>query len=215
MNACRFKHTGIALRLLERAIALDPDLGRRIDRWQGRQAFVDFLIQHPGSHWSGGPTEGREKTPWEAFVIRQLTSALDDDDLAGVPPLAGGRTVGAPAVVRARAGWADRAGQLREEPGTVHRGAAGVRSGATPDRASTAVVGHRLGARLRKCAPPSAADAHLAAARRPAACGGHRECRRGGALVRRNRPARSGDRWRTIIPAAIRTSRPPTWVGDQ
>ena len=49
MNACRFKHAGIALRLLERAIALDPDLGRRIDRWQGRQAFVEFLIQHPGS----------------------------------------------------------------------------------------------------------------------------------------------------------------------
>ena len=83
MNACRFRHTGIASRLLERSVALDPDLGRRIDRWQGRQAFVEFLIQHPGSYWSGGPTEGerRETTPWEAFVIRQLTSALDDDDL--------------------------------------------------------------------------------------------------------------------------------------
>jgi hypothetical protein len=81
MNACRFRHTGIASRLLERSVALDPDLGRRIDRWQGRQAFVEFLIQHPGSHWSGGPTEGRERTPWEAFVIRQLTSALDGNDL--------------------------------------------------------------------------------------------------------------------------------------
>ncbi len=81
MNACRFKHTGIALRLLERAIVFDPDLGRRIDRWRSRQAFVEFLIQHPGSHWSGGPTEGREQTPWETFVMRQLTSALDDNDL--------------------------------------------------------------------------------------------------------------------------------------
>lgn len=81
MNACRFRHTAIALRLLERSIALDPDLSRRIDRWQGRQAFVEFLIGHPGSYWSGGPTEGRETTPWEAFVIRQLTSALDGNDL--------------------------------------------------------------------------------------------------------------------------------------
>ena len=62
-------------------MALDPDLGRRIDRWQGRQAFVEFLIQHPASVWSGGPTEGPETTPWEAFVIRQLTSALYGNDL--------------------------------------------------------------------------------------------------------------------------------------
>jgi hypothetical protein len=78
INACRFKHTGIALRLLERAIARDPDLGRRIDRWQGRQAFVEFLIQHPASsaEWDV------EMTPWEAFVFRQLTSALDASDLS-------------------------------------------------------------------------------------------------------------------------------------
>jgi hypothetical protein len=77
MNACRFRHTGIASRLLERAIALDPDLGRRIDRWQGRQAFVEFLIQYPASsaEW------GVEMRPWEAFVFRQLTSALDANDL--------------------------------------------------------------------------------------------------------------------------------------
>jgi hypothetical protein len=82
MNACRFKHTGVASRLLERSVALDPDLGRRIDRWQDRQAFVEFLIQHPASVWSGGPTEGPATTPWEAFVIRQLTSALDGNDLS-------------------------------------------------------------------------------------------------------------------------------------
>ena len=81
MNACRFGHTGIAMRLLERSIALDPQLGRRIDRWEGRQAFVEFLVQHPGSHWSGGPTEEPESAAWETFVIRQLTSALDTNDL--------------------------------------------------------------------------------------------------------------------------------------
>jgi hypothetical protein len=81
VNACRFKHTAIATLLLERAIALDPELGRRIDRWRGRQAFLDYLIENPGTHWSGTSSEGREKTLWEAFVIRQLTSALNDDDL--------------------------------------------------------------------------------------------------------------------------------------
>ncbi len=81
MNACRFRHAGVASLLVERSVALDPDLGRRIDRWQGRQAFIDFLMQHPASVWSGGPTEGPETTPWEAFVIRQLTSALYGNDL--------------------------------------------------------------------------------------------------------------------------------------
>lgn len=77
MNACRFRHAGIASFLVERSVALDPDLGRRIDRWQGRQAFVEFLIQHPASsaEWK------IEMTPWEAFVFRQLTSALDANDL--------------------------------------------------------------------------------------------------------------------------------------
>ena len=81
MNACRFRQAAIALRLVERSVSLDPDLGRRIDRWQGRQAFVEFLIEHSASVWSGGPTEGPATTAWEAFVIRQLTSALDGDDL--------------------------------------------------------------------------------------------------------------------------------------
>jgi hypothetical protein len=77
MNACRFKHAALALWLLDRAVALDPDLGRRIDRWQSRPAFVEFMIQRPAS-WA---TEGAETTPWQAFVIRHVTSALDDDDL--------------------------------------------------------------------------------------------------------------------------------------
>jgi len=77
MSACRFRHAGVALRLLERALALDPNLGRRIDRWQNRQGFVEFLIQHPDSLWQMGP----EMTPWEVFVVLQLRSARDTDDL--------------------------------------------------------------------------------------------------------------------------------------
>ena len=79
MTACRFRHTEVALRLLERAIALDPELGRRIDRWQrseGRKAFVEFLSQQPGLLWHSSET-----TPWETFVIFQLASARDRNDL--------------------------------------------------------------------------------------------------------------------------------------
>jgi hypothetical protein len=76
MSACRFKHTGVALRLLARSIELDPELGGRIDRWKGRQAFVDFLIQHPGGLW-----QEPENTPWVTFVILQLANARNDNDL--------------------------------------------------------------------------------------------------------------------------------------
>jgi hypothetical protein len=76
MTACRFKHTDIAVRLLERSIALDPELGRRIDRWQSRKAFVEFLAQQPGLLW-----QDPETTPWETFVVFQLASARDRNDL--------------------------------------------------------------------------------------------------------------------------------------
>jgi hypothetical protein len=76
MTACRFKHTDVALRLLERSIALDGELGRRIDRWQSRKAFVEFLAQQPGLLW-----QETETTPWETFVIFQLASARDRNDL--------------------------------------------------------------------------------------------------------------------------------------
>jgi hypothetical protein len=101
MNACRFKHTGIALRLLDRAIALDPDLGRRIDSWQSRQAFVEFLIAHSGS---------LEHRPWEAFVIRQLTHAHDTNDLPAFRRwLEDEPWVVQPAFVQAQVGLIERA----------------------------------------------------------------------------------------------------------
>lgn len=75
MTACRFKHTDVALRLLERSIALDPGLGRRIDRWQSGKAFVEFLAQQPGLLWH------ELETPWETFVVLTLGSARDRNDL--------------------------------------------------------------------------------------------------------------------------------------
>jgi hypothetical protein len=76
MIACRFRHTEIALTLLERSISLDPELGRRIDRWYSRKAFVEFLTEQPGILYLD-----QETTPWETFVILQLASARDRNDL--------------------------------------------------------------------------------------------------------------------------------------
>jgi hypothetical protein len=76
MTACRFKRVDVALRLLERSIALDPELGRRIDRWQSRKAFVEFLAHQPSLLW-----KEPEMGPWETFVVLQLASARDRNDL--------------------------------------------------------------------------------------------------------------------------------------
>ena len=46
MNACRFKRKTVATLLLDRCIALDPDLGAQVDRWEGRAAFVEYMCEH-------------------------------------------------------------------------------------------------------------------------------------------------------------------------
>jgi hypothetical protein len=73
MNACRFKRKAVAASLLERCIALDPDLGAQIDRWEGRAAFVEYMCEH----YIGVPPA----TPWRTFVMRQLLHAINADDL--------------------------------------------------------------------------------------------------------------------------------------
>ncbi|HEX4681287.1 MAG TPA: ankyrin repeat domain-containing protein [Gemmatimonadaceae bacterium] len=77
MNACRFRHVEIARRLLDAAIALDADLGRRIGRWQSRTAFVEFLSMQPGLLW-----QESGMTAWRTFVVLQLAQARDRNDLA-------------------------------------------------------------------------------------------------------------------------------------
>ncbi|PYR72106.1 MAG: hypothetical protein DMF86_24510, partial [Acidobacteria bacterium] len=42
--ACRFKHDAVASVLLERSIALDPELGTHVDGSLGRLAFIKYFI---------------------------------------------------------------------------------------------------------------------------------------------------------------------------
>jgi hypothetical protein len=82
MYACRFKHNTIAAFLLDRCIALDAELGRRVDSWQGRAAFVEYLCRHAAPQFGGLNVDTVPLEPWRAFVARQLEQALDENDLS-------------------------------------------------------------------------------------------------------------------------------------
>jgi hypothetical protein len=69
--ACRFQHKAVASFLLERCITLDADLGRRIDAWQDRSAFIDYLGEHAQ----------RFGLPWQTLVVNKVRQTIVDDDL--------------------------------------------------------------------------------------------------------------------------------------
>ena len=75
VSACGFKHEEVASVLLERSIALDPELGKQVDENPGRRAFIGYFIEHR-------PSYAIEAGPWKAFVIERIIRAIHDDDLA-------------------------------------------------------------------------------------------------------------------------------------
>ena len=75
--ACRFRHEAVASLLLERAIALRPDLGRQIDERVGRGAFIEYLIAEQSLKFAHAAPDG----PWQAFVMEQVMRAVQDADL--------------------------------------------------------------------------------------------------------------------------------------
>jgi hypothetical protein len=74
VRACSFNHEEVASVLLERSIALDPELGRHIDEDPGPRVFIAYFIDHRPAH-------AIEVGPWKAFVIDRITRAVHDDDL--------------------------------------------------------------------------------------------------------------------------------------
>ena len=75
VRACSFGHEAAASALLERSIALDPELGKNVDQNLGRRAFIEYFIERRPSH-------AVEAGAWKAFVIDQVTRSIHDDDLA-------------------------------------------------------------------------------------------------------------------------------------
>ena len=69
--ACRFQQRAVAALLLNRCIELDPALGQRVDKWRGREGFIDYLAEHPREYGS----------PWQTVVMNELLAAIDENDL--------------------------------------------------------------------------------------------------------------------------------------
>ena len=75
VRACSFQHEAVASILLERLIAIDPELGARIESGGGRQSFVKYFVEN-------GSGNTLTVGPWKAFVMQQISRALQDGDLA-------------------------------------------------------------------------------------------------------------------------------------
>jgi hypothetical protein len=68
VRACLFNHEAVASLLMDRVIALDPDLGAHIDGSVGRPAFVTYFIENRPGHATVGL--------WKGFVMEQVSRAV-------------------------------------------------------------------------------------------------------------------------------------------
>jgi hypothetical protein len=75
-SACRFGRDDVASLLLERSIALDSELGTRIDGRTDRASFIKAFAKV-------GFTEVAELGPWPMFVMEQVWRTLHGNDLPG------------------------------------------------------------------------------------------------------------------------------------
>jgi len=67
--ACSFEHEAVASLQLDRAIALDPELGTHVDGSAGRRAFIKYFIDN-------GPGHAIEVGLWKGFVMEQVSRAV-------------------------------------------------------------------------------------------------------------------------------------------
>src|SRR6476661_5300933 len=74
-RACSFKNETVASILLERLIALDPELGKQIDGNLGRPAFIKYFIETRAAAYA------RAAGPWKAFVMEEVSRAAHDGDV--------------------------------------------------------------------------------------------------------------------------------------
>jgi hypothetical protein len=81
MYACRYRQEPIAAFLLERCIALDPALGREIDSWRGRAAFVEYMVANEVGRDDSDP---EPFSPWRAFVMHRVSRAVHGGDAAAL-----------------------------------------------------------------------------------------------------------------------------------
>lgn len=78
MIACAFKQESIAAFMLEREIALCPELGARIDEWGSRSTFVHYMCKNGVRRTGPGDVN---ITPWQAFIRHRALHAGDASEL--------------------------------------------------------------------------------------------------------------------------------------
>ena len=81
VRACLFHHEAVASLLLERAIALDPELGQKVDGRVGRLAFVTALIDTQPENVREIAGHATTVGLWKVFVMKQVTEAVHERDL--------------------------------------------------------------------------------------------------------------------------------------
>ncbi len=77
VSACRFGHEAVASLLLERSIALDPELGKHIDGHTDRLSFIRCFNRSDRSDAAQVAAPGL----WKVFVMGQVQRALHEGDL--------------------------------------------------------------------------------------------------------------------------------------
>jgi hypothetical protein len=83
VRGCLFEQEAAASLLLDRAVALDPQLGEKIDGGVGRAAFVRDLIHTPAGTVSELAAQAAVPGPWKVFVMKGVTEAMHGRDLPG------------------------------------------------------------------------------------------------------------------------------------
>ena len=77
VSACRFGHEAVASLLLERSIAVDPELGKQIDGLTDRPSFIKSFDRSDRSDLAQVAALGL----WTVFVMAQVQRALQEGDL--------------------------------------------------------------------------------------------------------------------------------------
>ena len=74
VRACSFEHEAVALLLLERCIARDPEVGAHVDGREGRPGFIKSFIDMPPAHDRARKTSAVGL--WKVFVMEQITRTI-------------------------------------------------------------------------------------------------------------------------------------------
>jgi len=80
VRACLFGHEAVAAVLLEHCIALDAELGRRIDEDVGRPAFIRCFVETRAERLPNIGSHAKTMGLWKTFVMEQISRSVQDDD---------------------------------------------------------------------------------------------------------------------------------------